>query len=147
MMKGINIMKITVKRRTWFLGWLMPISIKFNGETIGSVGGYHTKEFDIPRESGILTYEQPLDKTDRVRVEEGDTIYVRETVLSKVGNVLFLSLFIFIISFNINTLITGEFFESQTIGIITMIVFILFIGVTITSLFFNSYKFVIENQS
>lgn len=43
-------MEIIVKKRTWFLGWLMPINIKFNGKTIGFVGGYHTRNRRHQRE-------------------------------------------------------------------------------------------------
>ena len=70
-------MEIIVKRRTWFLGWLMPISIEFNSETIGSVGGYQTKTMEIPEEKGTLTYDQPLDRTDRIEVKDGDVVLVK----------------------------------------------------------------------
>src|SRR5699024_2582126 len=82
-------MEITVKRRTWFLGWLLPISIKCHSKIVGSVGGFHTRTMDIPEESGMLTYYQPLDRTDRIEVKDGDLVLVKDTVISQILNIVF----------------------------------------------------------
>lgn len=140
-------MEITVKRRTWFLGCLMPIDINFNRKTIGSVGGFHTRTMEIPEESGTLTYNQPLDRTDRIEVKAGDVVLVKETALSKILNIFVLITMLSAISYNINTLVTGYPYESQVLGTVGTIMLIMFVTVFIISLFFNSYKFVIENNS
>ena len=138
-------MEITVKRRTWFLGWLIPLSIKFNRKTIGSVGGFHTKTMEIPEESGTLTYNQPLDKTDRIGVKDGDVVLIKETMLSKIVNIFVLIATIFTISYNVNTLRTGYFYQSEMLGTIGMFYLIIFVTFIVFSFFFNSYKFVKED--
>lgn len=138
-------MEITVKRRTWFLAWLMPISIKFNNETIGSVGGFHTRTMKIPEESGTLTYEQPLDKADRIEVKDGDVVFIKETVLSKLLNIFFITTMLSAISYNGTTLATGYPDESMMLETIGTVLLIILVAVFIISLFFNSYKFVKED--
>ena len=141
-------MEIIVKRRTWFLGWLMPINIEFNGKTIGSVGGYQTKTMEIPEEKGALTYEQPLDRTDRIEVKDGDVVLVKETIINKIFNIVFItSMLFFIVSNSLNIYTESypypsDFYRVSGIGV--TIIFVVFI---IISFFFNSYKFVIENNS
>lgn len=141
-------MEIIVKRRTWFLGWLMPISIKFNGKTIGSVGGYQTKTMEIPEDSGTLTYEQPLDRTDRIEVKDGDVVLVKETILNKIFNIVFItSMLFFIVSNSLNIYTESYPYPSDFLRISGIAVTIIFVVFIIISFFFNSYKFVIENNS
>lgn len=141
-------MEIIVKRRTWFLGWLMPISIKFNGKTIGSVGGYQTKTMEIPEDSGTLTYEQPLDRTDRIEVKDGDVVLVKETILNKIFNIVFItSMLFFIVSNRLNIYTESYPYPSDFLKVSGIAVTIIFVVFIIISFFFNSYKFVIENNS
>ncbi|CAM4339663.1 hypothetical protein [Jeotgalicoccus halotolerans] len=141
-------MEIIVKRRTWFLGWLMPISIKFNGKTIGSVGGYQTKTMEIPEDSGTLTYEQPLDRTDRIEVKDGDVVLVKETIINKIFNIVFVvSMLFFIVSNSLNIYTESYPYPSDFLRISGIAVTIIFVVFIIISFFFNSYKFVIENNS
>ena len=136
-------MEIIVKRRTWFLGWLMPISIKFNGKTIGSVGGYQTKNMEIPEETGTLTYDQPLDRTDRIEVKDGDVVLVKETILNKIFNIVFVvSMLFFIVSNSLN-IYTGSYpYPSDFIRVSGIGVTIIFVALIVISFLFNSYKFV-----
>src|SRR5699024_10400227 len=141
-------MEIIVKRRTWFLGWLMPISIEFNSETIGSVGGYQTKTMEIPEDSGTLTYEQPLDRTDRIEVKDGDVVLVKETILNKIFNIVFItSMLFFIVSNRLNIYTESYPYPSDFLKVSGIAVTIIFVVFRIISFFFNSYKFVIENNS
>jgi hypothetical protein len=139
-------MEITIKRRTWFLGGGMPISIKFNCKTIGSVGGYQTKILEIPEAEGELTYNQPLDRTDRIEVEDGDVVLIKETKLSKIFNIGFITSMLFFIFSNSLNLYT-ESYPSDFLRISGIVVTIIFVAIIVISFFFNSYKFVIENNS
>ena len=121
-------MEIIVKRRTWFLGWLMPISIKFNGKTIGSVGGYQTKTMEIPEDSGTLTYEQPLDRTDRIEVKDGDVVLVKETILNKIFNIVFItSMLFFIVSNRLNIYTESYPYPSDFLKVSGIAVTIIFV--------------------
>lgn len=126
----------------------MPISIKFNGKTIGSVGGYQTKTMEIPEETGTLTYDQPLDRTDRIEVKDGDVVLVKETILNKILNIIFITSMLYFIFINSLTIYTGSYPHTSDFlrisGIAVTIIFIVFI---IISFFVNSYKFVVENNS
>ena len=138
-------MEITVKRRTWLLGWLMPIDIKFNRKTIGSVGGNQTKSLEISEETGTLTYDVPLIRTDKIQVEADDVILIKETVLGKILNIIFFTTILFFILNSVNTYITGYPYESNIFRILGIGLIIVLIGGAVISLFFNSYKFVIED--
>lgn len=141
-------MEIIVKRRTWFLGWLMPISIKFNGKTIGSVGGHQTKTMEIPEEMGTLTYDQPLDPTDLIEVKDGDVVLVKETIINKIFNIVFITSMFYFIFINSLIIYTGSYpYTSDFLRISGIAVTIIFIVFIIISFFVSSYKFVIENNS
>lgn len=140
-------MEITVKRRTWFLGIFMPVSLEFNGKKVATLTGTQKKGIPISATEGRLKYIQPFDRSDQINVKDGDVIILKETVLNKIVNIFFILTFILMITININVLFTGFYFESKGLGILAIILFIAFIVLAIISLFFSSYKFVIENQS
>lgn len=55
-MKKDETMKITVKRKTWFLGRMMPITLYFHNKDIGKVSASEEKEMKIPIEKGIFKF-------------------------------------------------------------------------------------------
>lgn len=123
-------MKITVKRATWFLG------------------GFHTRTMEIPGESGTLTYDQPLDRTDGIEVKDGDLILVKETVLSKIVNIVFItSMLFFIFSNSLNIYTESYPYPPDFLRVSGIGVTIIFVVIIVISFFFNSYKFVKENNS
>ena len=140
-------MEITVKRRTWLLGILMSVSLKFNGETVASLSGFQEKTISIHEPEGQLEYVQPMDRSHQVRVKDGDIITLEETPLNKTLNILFFATLLYNIFANSYVLYTGTFFDHRLSGMLAIASFIVFIAVGVISLFFNSYRLVVENKS
>lgn len=82
-------MEITVKRRTWFIGFLMPIHLKFNGKEVASLIEIQDEVVSIPREEGYLKYSHFLDRSAGVNVKDGDVVIIKDTNLNKIMNIIF----------------------------------------------------------
>lgn len=140
-------MEITVKRRTWLLGAFMPVSLILNGKTVASLYVNQEKTISLPTETARLKYTQPLDRSHQVQVENGDTIALKETKLGMISNIIFFITALYYI------VMGQEIFESgflNNINLTSVIAFILLITLVILgviTLFFNQYKFVIENKT
>lgn len=140
-------MEITVKRRTWLLGAFMPISLKINGKTVTSLYINQEKTLPLPTETARLMYTQPLDRSHQIEVKNGDTVDLKETKLGVISNIFFIVTVLYYI------VMGQEIFESgflNNINLTSVIAFILLITLVILgviTIFFNQYKFVIENKS
>ncbi|MCC4723275.1 hypothetical protein [Salinicoccus sp. RF5] len=139
-------MEITVKRRTGILGALTPIPLEFNGDMITSLSGFQEKVVSIPVSEGTLKYVESLNRSDQVRVRQGDVITIRRTTLSKVTHLLFVITLLYFLSANIYILVTGAPYDHEWAGLLRLLLAIAFIVVGITSLFFNTYKLVVEKR-
>ena len=138
-------MKITVKRRTWFLEILTPVHLNFNGKEVASLVGRQDEVIQIPKEEGYLKYNRFLDRSAGVHVKAGDVVKIKETALNKIVNILFLSTFIYLLAMSSHVLRTGypNFNEFSTIlGTILISALLLLI---VISYFFSSYRLVVEN--
>lgn len=140
-------MKITVKRRTWLQGALMPVSLKVNGKTVTSLYINQEKTIELPTETVRLKYTQPLDRSHQIQVRSGDTVALKETKFGMITNVIFFVTVLYYI------IMGQEIFGSvflNNINLTNIIAFILLITLVILgviSFFLNQYKFVIENKS
>lgn len=64
-------LKITVKRRTWFLGMATPVKIQFNGRLIGTVDSFNEKEMDILAKKGQLICTSSMDRESKMNIQAG----------------------------------------------------------------------------
>ncbi len=135
-MKKDETMKITVKRKTWFLGRMMPITLYFHNKDIGKVSASEEKEMKIPVENGILKYKIFLEKGNQINVENGDYIILKDTLMNKIANFIFLAWFII--------LLTNIFFiENEEMMKNTSLTFLVgFIIISVISIFIGSHKFI-----
>ena len=140
-------MEITVKRRTGVLDALTPIPLKFNEDMIISLSGFQEKVVSIPASEGTLKYVESLNRSDQIHVRQGDVITIRRTVLSKVTHFLFVITLLCFLSDNIYILVTGAPYDHEWAGLLGLLLAIAFIVVGITSLFFNTYRLVVEKRS
>lgn len=140
-------MEITVKRRTWLQGALMPVSLKINGKTVTTLYINQEKTIELPTETARLKYTQPLDRSHQIQVRNGDTVALKETKFGMIINIIFFVTVLYYI------VMGHEIFESgfiNNINLTSVIAFILLITLVILgviSFFLNQYKFVIENKS
>lgn len=129
-------MKITVKRKTGFLGMVVPINLYFNDEYIGKISDFEEREIEILGTEGILKYKKFLEKGNEIGVENEDYIIMKDTLTNKVSNIIFLSWFIMLMA-NI------FFFENDNLiekfGLIFLAGFII---ILISMIFQSSHKFI-----
>lgn len=129
-------MKITVKRKTWFLGRMIPVTLYFHNMEIGKVSASEEKEMKIPAKEGILKYKRFLEKGNQISVENGDYIILKDTLMNKIVNIIFLVWFIIIMT-NIFFIENEEIMQK-----ISLIFLVGFIIILISSVFISSHKFI-----
>lgn len=135
-MKKEETMKITVKRETWFLGMLVPITLYLNNEEIGEISGLKAKEMKLPAASGILKYKSSLGKGNQINVVSGDYVKIKDSLLNTITSIFCMVWFIFLM---INVFVFNN--EDLTYGFGPVIITILVI-ILITSFFISSHKFI-----
>ncbi|GAB3058812.1 hypothetical protein ACFOU0_04455 [Salinicoccus sesuvii] len=138
-------MEITVKRRTWWLGILMPLKLEFNGEVVAKIHAFENKTIQIPQEAGRLKYSQPLDHSHQIYIKDGDTVIIKETLLNKIGNIIFLAMIAFLLFSNTYFPYQESLFYVNIGGALVPTIVILLLIVALVSVFFSSYVLVIEN--
>lgn len=139
-------MEIYVKRRTLYLGWLGSLELKFNGERIRSIQGKTTHNYSIPESKDILSYLSLFDRSRKINIKDGDTIVIKETILSKMINILFLTTILGFLVFNFYSFATGVYLDHPFIRYTLITLSISLTVIFVISLFFQNYKFIIENE-
>ena len=137
-------MKITVKRRTWFIGSFTPVKIQFNGRLIGTVNSFKETEMNILAKKGQLMCTSPMDRESKLNVQAGDRILIKDTLFSRTANILIAVWTILVISNLIYTSLPdtkpeGLFPES---GLIVLSVYLI---LCTGSYFSRQYKIVIND--
>lgn len=139
-------MEVYVKRRTLYLGWLGSLELKFNGERIMSIQGKTTHNYSIPESNDILSYLSLFDRSRKINIKDGDTIVIKETILSKMINILFLTTILGFLVFNFYSFATGVYLDHPFIRYTLITLSISLTVIFVISLFFQNYKFIIENE-
>lgn len=130
-----EMMKITVKRKTWFLGFLASLTLYFGKKYLGKISNFEEKVIEIPEEKGVLKYKIFLGKGNQVNIENGDYIIIKDTLINKFTNIIFLIWFII--------LMTDIFVDSvNLVREFSFIFLAAFIIILIISIFKSSYKFI-----
>lgn len=137
-------LKITVKRRTWFLGMGTPVKIQFNNRLIGTVDSFQEEEMEILAEKGQLICTSPMDRDSRLNVQAGDRVMIRDTLFNRVANILIAAwTMVFIFNYIYTSLPNieskGLFPESG------IIVFIVYLILCTGTYFSRQYKLIKEN--
>lgn len=128
-------MIITVKRKTWYLGFLASLTLYFCNKYLGKISNFEEKVMEIPTEKGVLKYKSFLEKGNQVNVENGDYIIIKDTLINKFTNIIFLIWFIIVM--------TDIFVDSiNLVREFSLIFLAAFIIILIISIFKSSYKFI-----
>lgn len=137
-------LKITVKRRTCFLGMGTPVKIQFNGRLIGTVKSFKEKQMDIPAEKGQLICTSPLERESKLNVKSGDKVLIKDTLLNKTANIL---LAVWTVIF-LSNLIVSAVFGSNTepfLPVNGLVILIIYLVLCTVSYFSRQYEIVVEN--
>lgn len=141
--KDADNLKITVKRRTWFLGSFTPVKIQFNGRLIGTVNSFEETEIEY------TCTERPADVhiSDGQRSQaEGDRVLIKDTLFSRTANILIAVWTILVIS----NLIYTSFPDANPEGLFPesgLIVLSVYLILCTGSYFSRQYKIVIDGRN
>ena len=138
-------LKISVKRRTWFLGSFTPVKIQFNGRLIGTVDSFEETEMNILAKKGQLMCTSPMERESKLIVQAGDRVLIRDTLFSRTANILIAVWTILVISNLIYTSLPGTNPEGlyPESGLIVLSVYL----ILCTGLYFSrQYKIVIDDK-
>lgn len=136
--------KITVKRRTWFLGMGTPVKIQFNGRLIGTVKSFKEKQMDIPAEKGQLICTSPLERESKLNVKSGDEVLIKDTLFNKTANILLAVWTIIILSNLIVSAVSGSNTE-PFLPVNGLVILIIYLVLCTFSYFSRQYEIVVEN--
>lgn len=140
MIRGIEIMSIKVKRKLWFLSAMMPVIIKFNGKTVGTL--YGSQEIEIPMDGseGELKYYQPIGRNDQLEVNSGDVIHVEETLLGKIFSILFVVLMLYFVTKIVGLINFTAFSNYEELMMIERVIFGILLVAALIALFFKTNR-------
>ncbi|WP_434120895.1 hypothetical protein [Salinicoccus roseus] len=109
---------ITVKRQTNWIGTALPLTIKLDGEKVGKVKFDEETEIDLPSDGMELSVSQSGGRSNKLIVNDGDTVVIKSAVNNQV------IFFMFLISVIAITLILSEFFNRLVATSIAAIILI-----------------------
>ena len=143
-MEDTEDLKITVKRRTWLLGMATPVKIQFNGRLIGTVQSFKEKEMNILAKKGQLICTSPMDKESKLNVQTGDHVLIRDTLFSRIANLLIVVFTVLVITNYVYTSLPNNPPEGLVpMSRLNILIGYLFLG--IGSYFSRQYKLAKEN--
>ncbi|TVT29412.1 hypothetical protein FO441_03775 [Salinicoccus cyprini] len=87
-------MAVKILRRTGWMGSLLSLNIKIDDEKITALRFDEKKEIDIPNDDMEIRVAQFGSSSNRITVDDGDTVMIRTPIVS---HVLMYSFFLFLI--------------------------------------------------
>ncbi|MCG1008959.1 hypothetical protein J4760_02705 [Salinicoccus sp. ID82-1] len=87
-------MAVKILRRTGWMGSLLSLNIKIDDEKITALRFDEKKEIDIPNDDMEMRVAQFGSSSNRITVDDGDTVMIRTPIVS---HVLMYSFFLFLI--------------------------------------------------
>lgn len=125
----------------------MPVNLKLNGKIVSSL--YINQEKSIPVTEGTsqLEYTQPLDRSHQIEVRNGDTVALKETKFGMIINIIFFVTVLYYIVMGQEIFESGFLNNFNTVTVIALILLVTILILGVLTVFFNQYKFVIENNS
>lgn len=143
-MEAADDLKITVKRRTWYIGSSTPVKIQFNGRLIGTVDSFEETEMNILAKKGQLVCTSPMERESKLSVQAGDRVLIKDTLFNRIANILLIVFtLILIINFTYGLLLNTNTGGLIPMSRLTVIGVYLFISVGIY--FSRGYRIVIDN--
>lgn len=88
-------MSVKVKRKLWIFAAFIPLRIRYNNKSVGTL--YGSQEIEIPEKGeGQLKYHQPIGRDDQLKVKAGDVVQIEETMFGKVLSTLLILFFLYL---------------------------------------------------
>lgn len=138
-------MSVKVKRKLWIFAAFIPLRIRYNNKSVGTL--YGSQELEFPAEDeGELKYHQPIGRDDQLQVKNGDVVQIEETMLGKFLSILLVLYFIYLILSIFKVIdFTGYSNYEQLISAERIVLGGL-LTVALISFFFKTHKLVLLNR-
>lgn len=138
-------MSVKVKRKLWIFAAFIPLRIRYNNKSVGTL--YGSQELEFPAEDeGELKYHQPIGREDQLQVKNGDVVQIEETMLGKFLSILLVLYFIYLILSIFKVIdFTGYSNYEQLISAERIVLGGL-LTVALISFFFKTHKLVLLNR-
>lgn len=138
-------MSVKVKRKLWIFAAFIPLRIRYNNKSVGTL--YGSQELEFPAEDeGELKYHQPIGREDQLQVKNGDVVQIEETMLGKFLSILLVLYFIYLILSIFKVIdFTGYSNYEQLISAERIVLGGL-LTVALVSFFFKTHKLVLLNR-
>lgn len=138
-------MSVKVKRKLWIFAAFIPLRIRYNNKSVGTL--YGSQELEFPAEDeGELKYHQPIGREDQLQVKNGDVVQIEETMLGKFLSILLVLYFIYLILSIFKVIdFTGYSNYEQLISAERIVLGGL-LTVALVSFFFQIHKLVLLNR-
>lgn len=92
-------MSIKIKRNTGWLGTASKIAIKVNGEKVAKVSNNQEMDIEIPDETAQLKTTHFMEKSNEIKVNDGDVVEITTRKIRYVPFILTLIYIVFLTSF------------------------------------------------
>lgn len=138
-------MSVKVKRKLWIFAAFIPLRIRYNNKSVGTL--YGSQELEFPAEDeGELKYHQPIGRDDQLQAKNGDVVQIEETMLGKFLSILLVLYFIYLILSIFKVIdFTGYSNYEQLISAERIVLGGL-LTVALISFFFKTHKLVLLNR-
>ena len=138
-------MSVKVKRKLWIFAAFIPLRLRYNNKSVGTL--YGSQELEFPAEDeGELKYHQPIGRDDQLQVKNGDVVQIEETMLGKFLSILLVLYFIYLILSIFKVIdFTGYSNYEQLISAERIVLGGL-LTVALISFFFKTHKLVLLNR-
>lgn len=139
-------MSIEVKRKLWILSAFIPVRLKYNNKSVGTL--YASQEIEIPAGEGEeeLKYYQLIGRNDRLNVRSGDIVQVEETMNGKLFSLLFVALMIYLFLRGLGIINFSNFPNYEEFVMMEQIIFGIIFVIALIGFFFKTHKLVLLNR-
>lgn len=139
-------MSIKVKRKLWILSAFMPVILKYNNKSVGTLYGAQDMEIITDEDEGELRYYQPIGRNDRLNVKNGDIVQVEETVNGKLFSLLFVALMIYLFSRSLGIINFMNSSNYEELLMMEKTFFGILLVIALIGFFFKTHKLVLINR-
>lgn len=139
-------MSVKVKRKLWILSAFMPVRLRYNNKSVGTLYGSQDMEIRTDEDEGELKYHQPIGRNDCLNVKSGDIVQVEETRSGKLFSLLFVALMIYLFSSGLGIINFTNYPNYEELMMMERIIFGIIFVIALIGFFFKTHKLVLLNR-
>ena len=138
-------MSVKVKRKLWIFAAFIPLRLRYNNKSVGTL--YGSQELEFPAEDeGELKYHQPIGRDDQLQVKNGDVVQIEETMNGKLFSLLFVALMIYLFSRGLGIINFTNCPNYEELMIMEQIILGIIFVIALIGFFLKTHKLVLLNR-